>query len=95
MNRDGLGLALAAALVAAAAGATPAGAQAPRAPLASVQAAPLDAAARKAVVEGLIAKIDAQYVFPEKVPAIAGRSAARLRPAASTARPIRRLSPRR
>jgi hypothetical protein len=70
MKRDGLGVALAAALVASAAGATSAEAQAPRAPLASIQAAQLDAAARKAVVEGLIAKIDAQYVFPEKVPAI-------------------------
>lgn len=40
---------------------TPAAAPAPR----------MDAAARKAVIEGAIARIDANYVFPEKVPAIA------------------------
>jgi hypothetical protein len=45
-------------------------AQAPASPPAAAQT-PLDASTRKAVIEGAIAKLTANYVFPEKVPAIA------------------------
>jgi len=70
------GPALAAALVAAVAGGAYAQPQPqpqsrPAAAGESPAAAPLDAAARKAVVEAAIARIDANYVFPERVPAIA------------------------
>lgn len=39
--------------------------------LAASPAPRMDAAARRAVIEGAIARIDANYVFPEKVPALA------------------------
>lgn len=55
----------------AAAAASPAVGQAPNQPSPLAQKAAIDAAMRKGVVDAVIAKITATYVFPAKVPAIA------------------------
>jgi hypothetical protein len=69
MRLDRVVLLLAGVLAAPCVAAPPTGAQASPAPSASAPA--LDGAARKAVIEGAIAKIDARYVFPERAAAIA------------------------
>ena len=58
------------ALLAASAMSCPSNAQTP-APPASEPAPALDSAARKAVLDGVIGRIEANYVFPEKAPIIA------------------------
>jgi hypothetical protein len=67
---DGIGLLLAASLVAATLS-TPATAQTSAEPSATAPAPTIDRATRKAVIEGAIARIEASYVFPDKAPAIA------------------------
>lgn len=69
MKTDRIGLLLGATLLGTAFLSPPAAAQTPAA--ATAPAAPLDAAMRKAVVEGAIAKITENYVFPDKTPVIA------------------------
>lgn len=70
MKADHLGILLATALLSASAMGSPAIAQTP--PTATTALAPImDSAGRKAVVEGVIARITAKYVFPDKAPAIA------------------------
>ncbi len=67
MKSDRIRFLLAPALLAASVMTPPSKAQAPP----PAAAAALDSAARKTVLEGVIARIDANYVFPEKAPVIA------------------------
>ncbi|MEA3009766.1 MAG: hypothetical protein QOJ91_1458 [Sphingomonadales bacterium] len=69
MKSDPIRFLLVAALLSAGVTGSPSNAQS--APAAAVPAPTLDAASRKAVIEGVIAKIDSRYVFPEKTPVIA------------------------
>ncbi|HEX5181696.1 MAG TPA: S41 family peptidase [Allosphingosinicella sp.] len=69
MELDRIGLLLVPALVSAGFACSPSRAQPPVAAPAAPPA--FDAAARKALIEAAIARLDSDYVFPERVPAIA------------------------
>jgi hypothetical protein len=70
MKTEPIRFLLASALLALALAGSPSAGQAP-APGPAAPAPALDPAARKAVIEAVIARIDSAYVFPEKAPAIA------------------------